>query len=324
LKIRLIILLLLIGFMNLRAAGFRKYAGEFLSAGVGSRALGMGGAFVAVANDVTAGYWNPSGLVSAQGLQFQFMHANQFLSSIQFDYFGASKSIGEKSALGLSMIRWGVNDIKDTRNALNGTSISDGLDYSKISSFNIADYVFYVSYAHRYTDRLSIGANVKLIYRDYASETAMGIGFDAGFKYELISNLMIGMMIRDLTSTMMAWSTNEKEFVIPSFRPGLTYRFDFESLDLYIQPAVDLAVLLESRNKSAQFGWGIFSVDTFWGLEAGFKDLCFIRFGYDDLSRFNAGLGLAIKKFGIDYAYTSFDNVLGNVHRISFYLRLGT
>jgi hypothetical protein len=322
LKIRLISTLLVFGFFSVKAGEFRKYAGEFLSAGVGSRALGMAGAFVAVANDVTAGYWNPSGLVEAPGLQFQLMHAKQFMSSIQYDYFGASRSIGENSALGLSMIRWGVNDIKDTRNALSGASISDGLDYSKITSFNIADYVFFVSYAYRYTADLSIGANVKIIYRDYASETAMGIGFDAGLKYKLIPDLTLGLMVRDLTTTMMAWSTTTKEFIVPSFRPGVTYRLNFDSIDLYLQPAVDMAILLESRNQSAQVSWGIFSIDTYWGMEAGFKDLCFIRLGYDDLSRFNAGLGVAIKKFGVDYSYTNFDNVLGNVHRISFYLRL--
>jgi hypothetical protein len=324
LKFKLILLLFVLGFLNVEAGGFRKYAGEFLSAGVGSRALGMGGAFVAVANDVTAGYWNPSGLVEARGLQFQFMHAKQFMSSIQYDYFGASKSLDDGSALGLSMIYWGVNDIKDTRSALSGSTISEGLDYSKITSFNIADYVFFISYAHRYTDDLSLGANVKVIYRDFESETALGIGFDAGLRYNLLPDLVVALMFRDITTTMMAWSTNEKEFVVPSFRPGLSYRINLESLDLYLQPAVDLALLLESRNQSAQLGWGILSVDSFWGLEAGFKDLCFLRLGYDDLSRFNAGLGVAITKFGVDYSYTSFDNVLGNVHRVSFYLRLGT
>ncbi len=118
--------------------------------------------------------------------------------------------------------------------------------------------------------------------------------------------------------------TNEKEFVAPSFRPGMTYRFDFESIDLYLQPSVDLGILLESRNKSAQLGLGLLSVDSYWGMEVGFNDLIFLRLGYDDLSRFNAGLGLAIQKIGVDYSYTNFDEVLGNVHRISFYLKLGS
>jgi hypothetical protein len=304
------------------SSGFRKYAGEFLSAGVGSRALGMGGAFTAVANDVTAGYWNPAGLVDSPGLQFQLMHAKQFMSSIQYDYFGASKEIDETSSLGLSLIRWGVNDIKDSRFALAGNVISEGLDYSKISSFNVADYVLYVSYAHRYSEDFSIGGNVKVIYRDFASESAMGIGFDLGLKYRLIPNLYLGALFRDITSTMMAWSTNEKEFVYPSFRPGISYRIDLDAIDLYLQPSMDLAFLLEYRNQSAQVGVGRFSMDSFWGFEAGFKDICYLRLGYDDLSRFNGGIGVSINKFAVDYSYTNFDDVLGNVHRISFHLKL--
>ena len=243
----------------------------------------MGGAFTAVANDVTAGYWNPAGLVDSPGLQFQFMHAKQFMSSIQYDYFGVSKAINENSSLGLSLIRWGVNDIKDSRFALVGNSIGDGLDYSKISSFNVADYVLFFSYAHRYSEDFSIGANVKVIYRDFASENAMGLGFDAGLKYRLIPKLILGLMARDITTTMMAWSTSEKELVTPSLRPGISYRFDLESVDLYLQPSMDLALLFESRSQSAQVGIGILSIDSFWGFEAGFKDICYLRLGYDDL-----------------------------------------
>ena len=319
-----IIYLLLLGFVAVQAGGFKKYAGEFISAGVGSRALAMGGAFVAVANDVTAGYWNPAGLVEANGIQVQFMHAKQFMASIQYDYLAASAKLDESSALAVSLIRWGVNDIKDSRDALRGTSISEGIDYSKIVSFNVADYALFVSYSRQYSEHLAIGANIKIINRDYASENALGIGFDAGLKYKLSPNLALGLMVRDITTTMMAWSTNEKEFISPSIRPGISYRYDFEDIGLYVQPTADLAILFESRNKSAQIGMGILSVDSFWGMETGFRDICFLRLGYDDLGRFNAGIGLSITKFAIDYSYTNFDNLLGNVHRISFHLKIPT
>ncbi|MDZ7338396.1 MAG: hypothetical protein ONB30_07645, partial [candidate division KSB1 bacterium] len=55
-----------------------KYAGEFMSVGVGARALGMGGAHVAVAKDVTAGYWNPAGLAWVTFPQLAAMHAERF------------------------------------------------------------------------------------------------------------------------------------------------------------------------------------------------------------------------------------------------------
>jgi hypothetical protein len=318
----LVLFVLILLMQQSYSSGFKKYAAEFLNSGVGSRALSMGGAFSAVANDVTAGYWNPSGLVNAKGFQVQFMHAKQYTSSVQYDYFAASNLFDTETALGFSLIRLGVDDIKNSRNALLGDLISDGLDYSKITSFNVADYAFFLSYAKRYNEQLSYGANVKLIYRDFDSESALGIGFDVGAQYAVTQNFLLGMTFRDITTTMMAWSTSEKEFIPPSLRPGLSYRYDIESIDLYLQPAVDLNILFEGRKYAAQFNLGPVSFDTFWGAEIGFKDLIFLRLGYDDLNRFNGGVGFSITKLAVDYSYMNYDRELGNVHRISFHLKL--
>jgi hypothetical protein len=43
-----------------------KYSNEFLSIGVGARALGMSNSCVAGVNDVTSGYWNPQALAKWQ------------------------------------------------------------------------------------------------------------------------------------------------------------------------------------------------------------------------------------------------------------------
>ena len=316
------ILIVLVVAHSLFADGFKKYAGEFMCSGVGSRALAMGGSFVGVANDVTAGFWNPAGLVEAQGLQMQFMHAMQFISSIQYDYLAASLNQDSQTAYGFSLIRLGVNYIKDTRNALQGETIAEGLDPSKISQFNTADYVFYLSYARRLNQKFSYGANVKVLYRDYTFESALGIGFDVAARYRITERLTVGLICRDITTTMMAWTTGEKEFIIPAVRPGITYRHDFEKIGLYIQPAMDLNMLLESRAAAAQLHLGPLSLDTFWGMEIGFKNITFLRFGYDDLNRFSAGIGLSIIHLAVDYSYTNYDRELGNIHRISFQLKL--
>jgi hypothetical protein len=314
-------------FTSIIADGFKKYASEFIYLGVGGRPNAMGGAYVSVANDVTAGYWNPAGLTEAKGFQIQFMHAKLYMSSIQYDYFGFSNQFESGLNLGLSMIRLGIDDILDSRNAgefdPEGNLI--GINESEIVKFNIADYLFIFSYARSLTDKISYGANIKLIYRNYYIESAQGIGFDFGAIYRIIPSLRLGLMLRDITTTMMAWSTGLKEFIIPSVRPGISYIYNIPAIYLYIQPSLDLIVLGESRNKSSQlYLGGPLSLDTFWGVELGFKNAVFIRLGYDDLERFCAGAGLNIQKFCVDYSYTNFDRELGNVHRISFHLRLNS
>src|ERR1700690_3447731 len=97
--------------------GIAKYAGEFISTGVGARALAMGGAFVALANDVTAGYWIPAGLSRINYPEFTLMHDSESGSLVNHDYGAVAIRVGTSTSLGLSIIRVGVDDIADTRNA---------------------------------------------------------------------------------------------------------------------------------------------------------------------------------------------------------------
>jgi hypothetical protein len=129
-------------------------------------------------------------------------------------------------------------------------------------------------------------------------------------------------MARDITSTMMAWSTDEKEFILPSLRSGLSYKYHFPDVGLYVQPAFDINILFESRDTAAQINVGPTSLDTFWGLELGFREIAFLRLGFDDLERLNGGAGVSISRLAVDYSYTAFSRELGNVHRISFHLKL--
>src|SRR5213075_423349 len=76
-----------------------KYAGEFIAIGVGGRAFGLGGAYVAVANDVTAGYWNPAGLSRLNYPQFTLMHDEQFGGLINYDYGAVAFPAGANASL---------------------------------------------------------------------------------------------------------------------------------------------------------------------------------------------------------------------------------
>ena len=108
-----------------------------------------------------------------------------------------------------------------------------GIRESDIVKFNTADYVFILSFARELTDKISYGVNVKMIYRDYYTESAQGIGFDIGAINRISPSLRNGLMLRDITTTMMAWSTSNKEFIAPSIRPGISYLYNINSICLF-------------------------------------------------------------------------------------------
>ncbi len=319
-KIAVFALLLIFYIQNINAGPLKKYAGEFLYLGADGRGAAMGGAFTALASDVTSVYWNPAGLRTAQGLQAQFMTSKRFISSLQQSFLSVSSPISEKGTLGASFYYLTATDNPDTRNAYN--EAEGKVDYDKIKRFNIGDYVFNLAYAEQFNENIDWGLNVKFIYSDLNIESATGIGFDAGVKYKL-DNLRLGLVLRDFTSTLLAWTTGTKEYVTPSARFGTAYIFNLPSLNLTVTPSVDLNFLAENRNFSAQFNVGPLSVDALAGMEISYDDILALRFGMDDIRRLNAGIGVTLPKIKVDYAFTAYESELGNIHRISFHLFLG-
>src|SRR5690554_6931474 len=173
---------------------FGKYAGEFMAIGVGGRPLGMGGAFTAVANDISAGYYNPAGLANLNYPQISLMHAEQFGDLVNYDYGAVAIPYGSDMSFGFSVIRLGVDGIPDTRNALvdrnTGQVIYDinqpagRIDPGLIEYFSNQDWAFYLSFAKRHSEKFYYGASVKIIRRDIGEDFgATGIGFDIGAQY---------------------------------------------------------------------------------------------------------------------------------------------
>jgi hypothetical protein len=86
-----------------------------LAIGVGARGLGMSGSQIASVEDVTSGYWNPAGLLGVKSdLQVGAMHSEYFAGIAKYDFVGFAKAIDEEQAIGLSFIRFGVDDIPNT------------------------------------------------------------------------------------------------------------------------------------------------------------------------------------------------------------------
>ena len=307
-----------------------KYAGEFIALGVGARALGMGGAFAALANDVTAGYWNPAGLSRINYPEFILMHDAEFGGLVNNDYGAVAIPVGTSTSLGLSIVRVGVDDIADTRNAgvdANGNLTYDPsqftrVDPSRVTYFNAADWAMYFTYSHKQSETFSYGANVKLIRRDLAEYSAMGIGFDVGFWYSPMENLALGANVQDITTTLVAWSTGRNELISPTVKLGSAYFFDLFGGKL--APAVDADLRFEDRQSASTAHIGAVSLDLHGGLEYQFKNLIALRAGYSDVKQLTLGAGVHFPKLNIDYAFARFGGTdpLDNSQRISIMFTL--
>ena len=151
------------------AAESAGQAGAYLKMGVGARALGMGSAFTAVANDSTAAFWNPAGLAKLKNHEASFMHAN--LSDDRdynfFNYAHVLKGKEGKSngTLALSHIRFGIDGIPETQeNPDTGEPILDDAGNVRIFSyFEDTETNTFISYGRAVTDKFYAGLNLKYL-----------------------------------------------------------------------------------------------------------------------------------------------------------------
>jgi len=306
-----------------------KYAGEFLSIGVGGRPLGMGGAYVAISNDVTAGYYNPAGLAQLNYPEISLMHDSRYANLINYDYAGFAIPFNNDMSFGLSIMRLGIDGIPDTRNAAVGNIVDPTdpnfrLNTDLITSFSDQDWAFYLTFAKKQTEDFSWGANVKIIYRSIAEYSAYGIGFDAGAMYKVFDKFTVGANIQDVTTTIVAWSTGLNELITPTLKVGGAYQVNF--LGGIITPALDVDIRFENRKYAAEAYIGPVSFDGHFGFEYNFRNIFAVRAGYNDVKQFTVGAGIKLPKLNIDYSFAHFngstDDYLGDTHRISLMLTL--
>ena len=161
---KIIAILLIFISLSSHAQAIRKYSNEFMNIGVDAAALGMSNAVTALTSDVNSGYWNPAGLLKIEDSEAALMHASYFANIAQYDYAAYAKKIDDQSAWGVSLIRFGVDDILNTTQLIDAQG---NIDYNRISLFSTADYGLTFSYARRPTfiEGFRYGVNAKVIRR---------------------------------------------------------------------------------------------------------------------------------------------------------------
>ena len=328
-----LLLVLLVVCLGLQAQTTRKYSNEFMNIGVDAAAFGMANAVTASTANVNSGYWNPAGLVQLEDNQLALMHASYFANIANYDYAAFAMPLDKQSAVALSVIRFGVDDI------LNTTQLIDeqgNIDYNRISLFSTADYGVTFSYARALPlDGLNIGVNAKVIRRvigDFAN--SWGFGLDAGIQFQSKSNWRFGIMARDITTTFNAWTIDEDQFAtisnavegqnqelpetteltLPKLNIGIAKKFVFH-YDYSLLAAVDLNMRFAETNDIISSSFA--SITPAVGLEFGYIDLIFVRAGAGNFQNIqqqdgsdnvgfqpNIGVGFKYKGIQLDYALT--------------------
>lgn len=286
-----------------------KYSNEFLSIGVGARALAMSNAMTSVSDDVTSVYWNPAALTDIEyRYQFSFQHAAYFAGVANYDYLGAALAIDTDSHMGLAIIRLGIDDIPDTRLLFDDQG---RIDYSRINFFSASDVAFVFSYARGVSfisgdsfvegGGLTFGVNAKIIKRKIGEfADAWGFGMDASAKYRY-NDWNFGLMLRDITTTFNTWTINREqlqpifsqtnnqipgnstEITLPKAIFGASRSFRIsEKLD--VLASADLVFTFDGR-RNVLVKSGFSSIDPQVGAEFDYEDKFFFRMGIGNFQR---------------------------------------
>jgi len=297
-----------------------KYAGEFLSLGVGGKALGMGGAFVALADDGSAGYWNPAGLFQLKGKQLMLMHAETFGSLLDHDFISyvvPQRAADSSFAFGFNLMRLGGDGIKITE--LPQPDLPPGEDNKPyvVDQESHSDYVFLFSFSRKMRSNLAIGGNVKWMYRDIAGNSAYGLGMDLGILAPLSPSVSLGANLVDAFTSFLAYNNGTKESIYPTLKAGSKFSHGLE--DFLLTLAIDSDFRLEGRDYAAQLNSGDLSADFHLGLEMSYLQKAALRLGLDQ-GNFAFGLGLKTKRIDADIAFLIHDE-LDESYRISLQIK---
>ena len=304
-----------------------------MNIGVDAAALGMSNAVTAHTDDVNSGYWNPAGLLSLEDNQLALMHSSYFASIANYDYVAFAMPLDDQSVVGISLIRFAVDDILNTTQLIDDQG---NINYDRISLFSTADYGLTFSYARELPIQgLNIGINAKVIRRiigDFAS--SWGFGLDAGIQFETGNDWKFGIMARDITTTFNAWAIDEKEFetiknavegqnqelpetteiTIPKLQIGMSKKF-YYNYDYSLLAEIDLNVRFEENNDVISSSFA--SMTPALGFEFGYIDMIYLRAGVGNFQNelqidnseqlsFQPSFGVGFKYNGIqiDYAFT--------------------
>lgn len=290
---------------------------QFLKIGVGGRATAMGDAFVAIANDVSALYWNPAGLTQFSENQVMFSH-NQWVVDINHDFIGAVYHLDDANTFGVSLTSLSMDEMEvTTEYAPSGTG----------AYFGFSDMGISISYSRKMTDQFSFGGTVRYIEETLDKLKMRGIMIDLGTYYWTgLGSTRFAVTVTNFGNDLapdgeVVLVGNRTKSDWQTFSPPTMFRIGF-ALEPYEddEHKVTTSIQLNHPNDNSE--------NLSLGVEYVWNKIFFARGGYKinvDEQNYSFGAGvnvpISIANVSVDYAFANFTK-LGSAHRFSIILGL--
>ena len=333
-KIFLIIVVIIFYNNNMYSQNVSKTgttAAEFLEIEVGANALGMGGAFVSIANDASALYWNAGGIANLTKNEVIVVHTD-WIAETNFDYAGLAIPLGDIGTLGFSFTSLSMEDMK-----VRTIELPDGTG----EYFSASDISLGISYARQLTERFSIGFTAKYIEQNIWHMKASAFAIDAGtiFKTDLFGGMIIGAAISNFGTAMQLDGRDARYYIrVDDTKLGSNERIptniELDSWDLPLIFQIGVSTkAFEVENYALTVAADAIVPNNDYqsvnlGAEFSFMNIIKIRGGYNSLflkeaeGGLSMGIGvdsqmlLSVATVNFDYAYRDFGR-LKNVHTFS-------
>jgi hypothetical protein len=301
---------------------------NFLKIEVGARAAAMGGAYVALADDISSLYWNPGGLGTLQSNEILIQTTNWILDT-KMNFVGIGYQLGNFGVLGLSINSFSSGDIQET------TILEpEGTE----STYSASDIAAGISFGRQITDRFSAGLTLKYVSEQISTERASTVAIDIGsvFRTNFLNDMRIGFALSNLGGRMQMDGSGLmiRHIVDPGAKQAPATLFT-EPWDIPLLFRFGLATdIIKAENLRLTVASEIMDsrdfVDRFsMGGEIAVGEMLFLRGGYktryDEISlTLGAGLNLSLQSglgLRIDYAYVDY-GIFESTERYSLILTL--
>lgn len=162
---------------------------QFLKIGVGARATGMGGAFTAIANDITAMYWNVAGIADIKSMSANISYT-QWFAGFSHNFAAGVVPLGDNYRAGISFTSFSSGNIPITTvESEKGTG----------GFYTVGDFAIAGSFGGYVTKQFAFGATLRYNSNSFASMASDGISFDVGTLYRSgYKGISLGFSIQNL------------------------------------------------------------------------------------------------------------------------------